>query len=233
MLGRQFTASLVLCLLGCGGGAAAPRQPAGAPPTARTVTPAEPGGDAANPHAAALQRLIDEPWGTRRDRDGQLLVPLPDAENWKRVRYWGVEHFVGFRYGDERHAFVAVFVQDSPLERPSTADCVRSFEQWGRPKIKAFDVEFGAFRVHHSRFQTRPMLTLAVEGQLSFGFSRPQFSAAWAAFPVYPKACLISAVVVPWEGQRALADRLRDRFIHEGFAQTRPLTETRPFRKDR
>ncbi len=85
--------------MGCGGGAQAPQQAVAAepaPPAPASVTVKEPGGDAADPHAAALERLVSAPWGTRDDRDGQVNVPLPDSENWKRLRYFGVEQFVGF-----------------------------------------------------------------------------------------------------------------------------------------
>ncbi len=75
-------------------------------PTPATVTEKEPGGDAPDPHAAELARLIEAPWGMRTDKADQVRVPMPDAENWKRVRYFGVEHYVGFRYGDVHHAML-------------------------------------------------------------------------------------------------------------------------------
>jgi hypothetical protein len=194
------------------------------------VTLAHPGGDAADPHAAALQRLLEQPWGERRDRGEQLGVALPDADNWKRVRYWGVEHFLGFRYGAEHHAFVVVFVQDAEEEHPTSEQCLRHFEAWGRPQIKAFDVEFSPFHPSYRKFRDQSVIALSVDGKLSLGFARPEFSAAWAAYSLYPKTCLISAVAVPWRGDPEAARRVRDRFVSEGFAQLQPLTETRPVR---
>jgi hypothetical protein len=195
------------------------------------VTLQQPGGDAANPHAAALDRLLTEPWGERGDKDEQIHIALPDAENWKRVRYWGVEHFLGFRYGKEHHALVVVFVQDVEEQQPTSEDCLRHFDAWGRPLIKPFDVEFAPFRPHYEKFHDRALVTVAVDGKLSLGFSRPQFSAAWAAYSLYPKACLISAVAVPWRDTPELAQKVRDRFVAEAFGQMKPLTEVRPARK--
>ena len=52
-----------------------PVQPPGKPPTPKSVTVANPGGDAADPELAALQRLAAEPWGRRTDRFNTLNVP--------------------------------------------------------------------------------------------------------------------------------------------------------------
>src|SRR6185436_13955225 len=43
------------------------------PPSPESVTVKEPGGDAASPEEAALFRQLDEAWGQRDDKDGQLL----------------------------------------------------------------------------------------------------------------------------------------------------------------
>ncbi|HET9954195.1 MAG TPA: hypothetical protein VFQ61_06815 [Polyangiaceae bacterium] len=200
-------------------------------PSPESVTMQQPGGDAPDRHAAALQRLLNEQWEPRSDRDEQLRIALPDAGNWKRVRYFGVEHFVGFRYGQDYHAMAVVFVLDVEEERPSSEDCLRHFDAWGRPQTQPFDVDFEPFKPHHSKFQGRSLITLAVDGQLSLGFSRPKFAAAWAAYPAYAKACLISAVAVPERDAPELAKQVRDRFVAEGFAKLEPLTETRPYRK--
>ncbi len=227
---------LTLALWGCAS-SQPPAQTAApapvAPPTPATVTRAQPGGDASDAHAAALQRLLQEPWGPRGDKDQQVLVPLPDANNWKRVRYWGVEHFLGFRYGAEHHALAVVFVQEVPEAAPSSQDCLRRFEAWGRPQIQVFDVDFDPFHPHHERFKGKSLISLSVDGKLSMGFSRPEFSAAWAAYSLYPNTCLISAIAVPWRKSAALAGQVRDRFVSEGFTQFQPLTETRPVRQAR
>lgn len=219
---------------GCGGAPTTPPPQAPvAPPTPASVTRAAPGGDAPDPHAAALQRLLAEPLGERRDRDDQLLVLLPDHKNWKRVRYWGVEHFVGFRYGEDHHAMVVAFVLDVQDERPTSEDCIRHFEAWGRPKIKSYEVKFQPFRAHHARFYDAPLVSLGVDGTVNLGFSTTQFSAGWTAYSYYPRACMVMAVAVPWRDSVALAQQVRDRFLTEAFPLAKPLTETRPIRKPR
>jgi hypothetical protein len=233
MLRACFVSLALFAVSACGGGAATPPKPPGAPPTPATVTRAQPGGDAADPHAAALDRLLTEPFGERSDRDDQLLVALPDHENWKRVRFWGVDHFLGFRYGEDHHAMVIVFVEDTPEEQPTSELCIRKFEAWGRPQIKSYDVKFEPFQAHHGKFFDRPLVGLAVDGSVNLGFSRTEFSAGWAAYAYYPHACMVMAVAVPWRDRPERAKRVRDRFLNEGFPKSKPLTDTRPYRKPR
>jgi hypothetical protein len=202
------------------------------PPTPSSVTMKEPGGDAADPQAAALYRQLDEDWGHRSDRDDLLLVPLPDSEHWKRVRFWGVEHFVGFRYGNEHHALAIGFSQQVPAGTPVNTDtCMRRFEAWGRPQTKPFDVKFGPFQVHQQRWRDKRLEVHAVDGEVSVGFTTTSFSAAWAAYPAYSDGCLIFAIAVPHRDHPALAKRVRDRFINEGFAKIDPKTVEHAVRK--
>jgi hypothetical protein len=202
------------------------------PPTPESVTIKEPGGDAANPEEAALFRELDEAWGQRGDKDDQMLLPLPDAEHWKRVRYWGVEHFVGFRYGNEHRVLAIGFVQEVPAGTPVTTDtCMRRFEAWGRPQTKPFDVKFGPFVVHHQRWHDQRLEVHSVDGEFSAAFSTTSFSAAWAAYPAYSDGCLIYAVAVPWREHPELAKQVRDRFVNEGFVQVDPKTPLHAVRK--
>jgi len=223
----------LFALVGCGASPAAQPKLPPKPPSPASVTRNEPGGDAKDPHHAALQRLLAEPLGHRKDRDNQLQVALPDFRNWKRVRYWGVEHFLGFRYGEDHHALLVVFVHEVEEERPSSEACIRRFDAWGRPQIKAYEVQFDPFRAHHARFYDRPLVGIAVDGSVNVGFSRTKFSAGWAAYSYYPHTCMVMAVAVPWRDSPELARRVRDRFLNEAFVQAHPLTETRPVRKPR
>lgn len=202
------------------------------PPSPESITIQEPGGDAADPEGAALLRQVNEAWGLASDKDDQLLLPLPDAAHWKRVRYWGLEHFVGFRYGDEHRVLTVGFVQEVPTGTPVTSEtCMRRFEAWGRPHTKPFDVKFGPFAVHHQRFRDQKLEVHAVDGEFSAGFSTTAFSAAWAAYPAYRDGCLIYAVAVPWRDHPDLARQVRDRWINEGFTRIEPKTTERAVRK--
>lgn len=194
---------------------------------------AEPGGDAADPHRAALLALLHAPWGARNDKDDTIHAPTPDWVHWKRVRFWGVHHFTGFRYGDEHHAVALVFVQPVPEGmHTDTLTCMHRFEAWARPQIRGYDVHLGPIGVHESEWHHRPMRVEYVDGDVEMAFSHHHFSAAWAAYPdAYPDACLIYAMAVPWRGSEQLAKELRDRWVAEGFQRMRPLTDKAPHRK--
>lgn len=207
------------------------RQPPGKPPSPQTVSVTEPGGDADDPHAAALLRQLSEPWGRRNDKDDQVHVPTPDWEHWKRVRYWGVEHFAGWRYGDEHHVIAIAFLQDVPPGEPNdSTSCLRRFEHWVRPQIKSFDVTLGPIGERQSRWRDQPITIQWLDGRVDTGFRRRSFSAAWSAYPAYPETCLVYAMAVPWDGQDELARKVRDRWVEQAFEQMEPLTTERPFR---
>lgn len=203
------------------------------PPSPQSVTVKEPGGDAADVTEAALFRQLDQAWGMRSDKDNQVLLPLPDSSYWKRVRYWGVEHFVGFRYGNDHHLLAIGFVQEVPAGTPVNTDtCMRRFEQWGRPQTKPFNVKFGPFAVHHQRWRNQRLEVHSVDGEFSAAFSTTSFSAAWAAYPAYTDGCLVYAVAVPWRDQPELAKQVRDRWVSEGFTQMDAKTAERAVRQE-
>jgi hypothetical protein len=201
------------------------------PPTPKSVTRSNPGGDAPDQHEAALRRLLEAPWGARNDKDDQVHAPTPDWENWKRVRYYSVEHFTGFRYGKDHHAIGIVFVQKLPPGMPVKSElCLREFEAWGRPQIKGIDVKFGPFGVKLSRWRDQTLVIQSVDGRVNWGFVSSEFSAAWAAYPAYPDACLVYAIALPWRGHAELARGVRDRWVNEGFVFMNPLTPEAPYR---
>ena len=213
-------------------GSSAVRQPPGKAPSPQTVSVAEPGGDAHDPHEAALRRQLEQPWGRRNDKDDQVHVPTPDWEHWKRVRYWGVEQFAGWRYGDDHHVMAMLFVQDVPPgENNDSETCLRRFEAWGRPQIRGYDVKLGPMGMRQASWRDQPIVVKWVDGHVDLGFKRRQFSAAWSAYPAYADACLIYAVGVPWDGHEDLAKRVRDRWLDEGFERMQPLTPEKPVRK--
>ena len=218
--------------IACGGPAQTTKHPPGLPPAPATVTVKEPGGDAADPHSAALERLMTAPWGTRNDKDDQVNVPLPDSENWKRVRYFGVEHYVGFRYGDDHHAMVIAFTQELPAGTPMKSDtCMRHFEAWGLPQTHPFDVKFSPFETNLGKWQGKILESRSVDGRVNLGFTASEFSGAWAAYPAYPDGCLVLAIAVPWHEHKDLAQKLRDRWVSEGFALMGVASAVRPERK--
>jgi hypothetical protein len=248
---RHPSIVLTLALLvACGGNQPEPKAPlpdkapraTSAPPDASekkdaaSASPAvsDPAANARDPHEAALLTLLAAPWGARNDRDDTVHAPTPDWERWRRVRFFGVEHFTGFKYRKEHDVVAAVFIQDMPPGTPVKSEtCMRRFEAWGRPQIKPFDVKFSPFSVKFAKWRNQPLMISSVEGALNVGLSRVEFSGAWAAFPAYPNACLIYAIGVPWRGHAELAKKLRDRWVQEGFVYMNPLTVERPYRKQK
>jgi hypothetical protein len=223
--------AVVLCLIGVAGCGAAPRQPPGRPPTPASVTRAEPGGDADDPHQAALRRLATEGWARGADKDHQVEVALPDTVHWKRVRYRGIPHFVGFRYGKDHHVMVLAFVVEMPEDSPVTGErCLRRFEAEARPHVRTWEVKLDRVETVTTRWDRQPLPVHLVEGQVVSLLSRKEFSAAWVAYPAYPDACLVLGVAAQWQGQPELARQVRDRFVAEGFPETVILTATKPFR---
>jgi hypothetical protein len=212
---------------GCG--SSPQRQPPGLPPTPASISVAEPGGDAFDPSGAALERLLEARWGRRGDKDNQLRVPLLDWRHWKRVRYWGVEHFLGFRYGDEHHALAISIVLDEADPSDSGA-CLRRFEAWARPQLRGFEFELEPAVTRESSWKGKPLVVRATDGYVDFALKRHEFSAAWASYAAYPDACLVYAIAVPWGDHPELARKVRDRFFEEAFERVRPLTKVRPTR---
>jgi len=207
------------------------RQPPGRPPTPTSVSRAQPGGDAHDPHLAALNRQLELGWARRRDKGRQVEVPLPDARHWKRVRYRGIEHFTGFRYGNRHHVIAIVFVVDMPPEtRVDSQHCMRRFETLARPHLRQWEVRLdpiGSTGTTWHRDGSK-LVVRFVDGEVKTLVSLRQFAAAWVAYPAYPDACLIYGVGVQARGHLEEARQVRDRFIREGFAELVVRTETRP-----
>ena len=201
------------------------------PPTPNSVTRDEPGGDAPDPHAAALVRQLSEPWGKRSDKDYQVHVPLTDRPHWKRVRFTGVDHLAGFRYGKDGHAVTLVVVQAlEPGDALTSRSCLRRFELWARPQLNAYDVRLESTTERKITWRSGEVFIRLAEGAVNFGFSRRQYSTAWAAYPAYPRACLVYAIAIPWDTQPGLAQRVRDRWVREAFEQVETLTPEPPYR---
>ena len=78
--------------------------------------------------------------GPRADKQNSILVPLPDAANWTRVRFLTVPGLVGFRYGKSHHAIVAGFITHVD-DNTAEGACNKSFEKWAMPWIEAFEVD--------------------------------------------------------------------------------------------
>jgi hypothetical protein len=111
-------------------------------PTPGTVTRDNPGGDAQSPVDAALARLESQPVGVKDDKFRTLRPRLPDAGNWKRIRFFGYPTRAAFRYGKDHYAMTVITYSDAEGDdAPET--CLRRFVQEARGLAVRFDVEMG------------------------------------------------------------------------------------------
>jgi hypothetical protein len=222
----------VLGGIGCASGVQAPSEAVTPDAEENSASTGPTISDPNNPHTVLLQRQLQQSWSARTDKDGQLAVPLVDADNWKRVRYWAVDHLVGFKYGDDLNALNIVMVFDLPAGVDSTPkECMRVAETWGRQRLRDFQVQLGTVQEDVVRWRKQNILVHRSFAEVAVGFDSKQFSAAWAAYPAYPHACLLFAQAIPWDGERALAEAVLDRWINEGVARLTPLTEDAPKRR--
>ena len=141
---RAVARTLFLSLLGVLVGCAAPPTGAFARiATPESVTRHDPGGDALNPHEAALERLGAERIGRKNDKFGTLLVALRDARNWSRVRFFGHPTRAAFRYGDDHHAVVVIDYRDA-VDDDSVNACLEAFVDEAHEMSDDVGVEVGA-----------------------------------------------------------------------------------------
>ncbi|MGE5783671.1 MAG: hypothetical protein ACM3ZE_03740 [Myxococcales bacterium] len=200
-------------------------------PTPGTINLSRPGGDAPDPHAAAMVRLLEEPFGELKDKDNQVVLSYPDSSNWKRVRYRLFEHLVGFRYGDHFDSTVVVLAYDTRAGRTAESrSCIRQAETMVRPRLRAFSVAIGPITETEIEWQGKRVVVHSVDGAFPWGFKRIEFTAAWAAYPAYEHACLIHGIGVRHEERVDLAHAVRDRWILDVAPNLETRTSTKPYR---
>lgn len=230
-----------------------PAKPVAAAPPPKDDGKTSQGGAQGEAHSAALEQLKVAPTGPKTDKQNSIVVPLPDAPNWTRVRFLTVPSLVGFRYGKAHHAIVAGFithVDDNTVE----GACTKSFEAWAMPWIEAFEVD-----LHHdppSAFSwTVPAPKIAapapvgpapappppkkiaildidpVIAKTATVLSRETYAAAWAAYPAWEKACLVVGVAIPGREDEVRAREVRDRFVKDVLPNVKATAVTEP--KDR
>jgi hypothetical protein len=196
-----------------------------APPPKDDGSPAQ-GGQGGQEHAAALEQLRVARLDWRSDRQNSVKVLLPDAATWLRVKFWGVQSLVGFRYGKDHHAIVGGFVIHLPDEKAPGA-CGKAFEAWAQPYAEAFEVE-----IAHDPPQAIPWngkivdidSFVATTATLS---EHDQYAAAYATYPAWPGACLVLGIAVPSRDEVERAKAVRDRFASEVLPKVR-VSKTEP-----
>jgi hypothetical protein len=229
-MNRVFSLSFALSvpLLACSSGAAnvANMNIAAAPPPKDDGKAAQ-GGSGGSAHAAALEQLKIAPLEGRVDKQNSVKIPLPDAEHWTRVKFWGVPSLVGFRYGKEHHAIVGAFVtyvDDNTVQ----GACVKSFEKFANPWIVAFDVDLKREAPQAFMWNRQVVEAEAVVAKTATIVARDVYAAAFAAYPAWKGACLILGIAVPARDDDARAIQVRDRFAKEVLPRVEVLTPDEP-----
>lgn len=218
--------------VGCTPVPPAPVSLAARTPTPGSVTRENPGGDALSPEDAALERLLAKPGGMRTDRAATLVVALPDAERWRRVRFLGYPTRAGFRYGDDHHAVAVVIYEDAGGDDDPFA-CVERFARRASRIARLFDLELDPLEreLHqHDRGVEAGALLLAarnatvahepadmpvVRTRARFVtlLDRDRYVAAVAAYRSWPGSCLLQGFAARAGGDEALASRVVDRWV--------------------
>jgi hypothetical protein len=227
-----LSVALALCatagLLACssGTGTVVNHPVVAAPPPKDDGQPSE-GGGGGNPHSAALEQLKLAKLGRRIDKQGSVIILLPDAEHWTRVKFWGVESLVGYRYGKDHHALVGGFVTHVD-DNTKPGACIKSFEDWAMPMVQAFDVE-----IHHEppiavMWHRKIVDVDSVFAKTETIAVRDTYAGTYAAYPVWDNACLIVGVAVPSRGDDDRAREVRDRFAREVLPRVEVLRQDEP-----
>jgi hypothetical protein len=213
---------------GCSSGtnAGAVRVVAAASPPKDDGSPSE-GGNGGNEHSAALEQLKIGVMGRKLDKQNAVSIPLPDADHWVRVKFWGVPSLVGFRYGKEHHALVGGFVTHVP-DNGVPGACMKSFEDWANPWIDAFDVEVKHEAPVAVMWHRQIVDVDSVFAKTATMASRDAYAGTYAAYPVWKNACLIVGIAVPAREDDDRAREVRDRFAREVLPKIEVLVPEEP-----
>jgi hypothetical protein len=225
---RLSLAAGALVVAGCS--ATVPRQPPGKPPSPKTVTREEPGGDAFDPQRAALERLASEPWGWRNDKRDVFHFPLTDWPNWRRVRYWGVPTFVGFRYGDKHRAAAALWVrrvQEGDSQTPEA--CMMRFEQWGLHYVSAYGARIRDATSSYVTWRKKDdVYVKSFDADVSALFSERTYLGTVGATLGWPGVCVVYGFAFETGEAAQAAEKARARYAREAFTNLAQMTPAPP-----
>jgi hypothetical protein len=213
------TLTLLFALGAAGCSNKAPVRPPGVPPTPVTVTRANPGGDAADPERAALERLAAEPWGEQKDRFRTLRVALPDSPKWRRVRLWGHPTRATYRYGDHHYALATLWYV--PTDGPNDPDsCLKKFLDQAKPIADTYSVQIGKPEIVRTTQligdEARPLVVQLLEGSVDTLIANNDYAGAIAAYQSWPGTCLVQGFAVVATKHADLAMKIRERWVAEG-----------------
>ena len=178
-------------------------------------------------HSAALEELKIAPVGFVVDKQMSVRFPLPDAPHWTRVKFFGVQSLVGFRYGKEHHAVVAGTIIHVPQGAPQGA-CAKSFEEWAMPWVKTFEVDIERDAPRAFPWNTQIVDVDVLYARAATLAMREGYAVAYGAYPAWPGSCLVLGIAVPAREDEERARAVRDRFAQEVLPHVRILAAEEP-----
>ncbi len=178
-------------------------------------------------HSAALEQLKIAPVGFVIDQQRSIRFPLPDASHWTRVRFWGIESLVGFRYGKEHHAVVGATIMHVAPDAPQGA-CTATFEQWATPWVQAFEVELNREPPRAIAWRAKIVDIDLLNARAATLAMREGYAVAYAAYSAWPGACLVLGIAVPAREDEERARAVRDRFAQEVLPRVQVLRAEEP-----
>lgn len=172
------------------------------------------GGDGGKEHAEALEQLKTAVIGFGNDKQRSFKMPLADASHWTSVKFWGVPSLAGFRYGKAHHAIAGAFVTHVADNREPGA-CSRSFEEWAKTYIDAFDVRLVHQPPQAVVWKGHIVEIASIDAKSAMLADQDDYRATYAAFPAWNNACIVAGMAVPGRGEVDRATDVRDRFAKE------------------
>jgi hypothetical protein len=203
-----------------------PKVVLAAPPPKDDGTASQGGAGGAS-HSAAMEQLKIAKLTPRVDKQNSMTIPLPDAEHWTRVKFWGVPSLVGFRYGKEHHALVAAFVTHVD-DNAQPGACTKSFEGWAQPWVDSFDVDVKHEPPIAVIWKRQVVDVDSVVARTATMLEHETYAGTYAAYPVWQNACLIVGVAVPAREDEVRAREVRDRFAKEVLPRVEVLAREEP-----
>lgn len=223
---RLSFAVLALFAVGCGKPAVppeAPPPPPERPPTPKSITHDNPGGDAPDPVKAALQRLLTEPFSSKRhDKWNTLAVPLADWKNWRRIKIWGNPTRASFQYGKDYTAMVTI--RYTPIDGPNDPEhCLADFMRYATPIAENYGVRLGQSQLVKTTQavfeQKKPVLVRLQEGGVESLVANDDYQGFMAAYQSWPGTCLVQGFAVVSTDHPDLAKKVRDRWVTEAIGK--------------
>ncbi len=203
----------------------APKAPAAAQsadpherPSPQSMSVRNPGGDATDPERAALQRLLDEPWGNKPDRWGTMDIPLAAKRHWSGVKLTGYPTRAAYRFGYDRYAFMAVWYhQATGSDEPGP--CLDRFlaDMKGKGEVLGLSVT-SSQRVDAQQVvqgDLKPVVVELIDADVDSVVESEGYKGALASYRSWPGTCLIQGFAVRGRKHPELAKRVRDRWVAE------------------